>query len=257
MISVVIIEDELYSAEWVVALLSLYAQAKNKKTKVVTRLETVSDAVIWLQENKHPDLIFLDVHLHSELSFEIFKQVKVLSSIIFTTAYEEYVIKSFEVNNIAYLLKPISKEKMFAALDKYMDLETFNQTKLTNLSSSPVKPTLDYLQSLEVYYRNTIRVISTKEIAYFYVKNKMVFLKTWSKESLSVSSSLNELLKDLNPKQFFQINRQMVIHIKSVVEKSIILCEGRAKIKVLPECEEEVVVSRNRLKFFRQWLKKH
>src|SRR5690606_20554299 len=96
----VIIEDELPAAR----LLSRKLDKLGIKPDVM--LHSVAEATQWFQSNPHPDLIFLDIQLSDGLSFEIFENVRIESSIIFTTAYDEYALKAFKLNSIDYLLKP-------------------------------------------------------------------------------------------------------------------------------------------------------
>ena len=115
MIKVVIIEDELPAQR----LLKETLQEINFETEVVGCLNSIKSAVEWFKNNSHPDIVLLDIQLSDGLSFEIFKQVNIESSIIFTTAYDEYAIQAFKVNSIDYLLKPVEKDELQAAFEKY------------------------------------------------------------------------------------------------------------------------------------------
>lgn len=108
----IIIEDELPSARRLERLLEGF------EIEILAKLNSVKSTVNWVENNKQPDIIFLDVQLSDGLCFEIFNQVKITSKIIFTTAFSNYSIKAFEYNSISYLLKPINKEKLENAILK-------------------------------------------------------------------------------------------------------------------------------------------
>jgi len=103
---VIIIEDEKPSAR------RLNRMLQSLGLKVVAMLHSVQESLEWFQNNKHPDLIFLDIQLSDGLSFEIFENIEIKSAIIFTTAYDEYALQAFKLNSIDYLLKPIDSEEL-------------------------------------------------------------------------------------------------------------------------------------------------
>ena len=110
---IIIIEDEKPAARL------LKRRVEKLGFEVTEMLHSVEESVVWLQENSAPDLIFLDIQLSDGLSFEIFNQVEISSAIIFTTAYDEYVLKAFKLNSIDYLLKPVDEEELKFALEKF------------------------------------------------------------------------------------------------------------------------------------------
>lgn len=117
---VLIIEDEIPAAE----KLERYLMRYDPDTEVVDKLNAVKSAVHWLKIHQHEiDLILLDIQLIDGKSFSIFDQVEVTVPIIFTTAFDDYAIKAFDVNSIAYLLKPITFDDLTTALDKYRKLQ--------------------------------------------------------------------------------------------------------------------------------------
>ena len=121
--TVIIIEDEKPAARRLNRmLLALGIEAK-------TMMHSVEESLNWLQNNTHPDLIFLDIQLSDGLSFEIFEEIEVKSSIIFTTAYDEYALKAFKLNSIDYLLKPLDEDELKFALDMFKE----KQPRQTNI----------------------------------------------------------------------------------------------------------------------------
>ncbi len=249
---VIIIEDEILSAELLNSFLVKYSEKTRRKIEVLEILETVEGSIEWLSQNTHPDLIFLDIHLHSLLSFEIFNQVNILCPVIFTTAYNQYVIQSFKLNSIAYLLKPLNQKELNEALDKYISLEIFNKSKVMHLWNE-----MDNLNGTPKYYQvrtgNVYQSISINKIAYFYANNRYVYLRTFENEIRILNKTLKDLKRE-SSKEFFQVNRQMIVNREAIYQGALKLKLGKAIIELTPKYEKEVKVSRNRLKTFKQWL---
>jgi two-component SAPR family response regulator len=112
---IVVIEDERLAAEKLESLL----KQVDAEINVVAKLESVEESVNWLASNPSPDLIFMDIQLDDGISFEIFDAVKVEAPVIFTTAYDQYAIRAFKVNSVDYLLKPVDRNALETALEKY------------------------------------------------------------------------------------------------------------------------------------------
>src|SRR5689334_14858177 len=116
---VLIIEDE----ELAVKKLQKTLASVDSTAQVVGVADSIRSSVSWLQQNPSPDLILMDIELADGQSFEIFDKVDVKSTVIFTTSYDEYALKAFKVNSIDYLLKPIQKEDLEAALTKLKNMK--------------------------------------------------------------------------------------------------------------------------------------
>src|SRR6188768_3412448 len=112
---VLIIEDEPQAIK---RLETLIVELIPRVT-ILARMDSVKESVRWLSENAPPDLIFMDIQLADGISFQIFEQCQVKSPVIFTTAYDAYALKAFKVNSIDYILKPVDKEELGAALTKF------------------------------------------------------------------------------------------------------------------------------------------
>ena len=112
--NVIILEDETRAANHLERLLLRVAPTM----KILAKLESVRDAVKYLNTNPEPELIFSDIQLADGLSFEVYKQVNVKCLIIFTTAYDHYAIEAFQTNGIDYLLKPVEEERLQKAIEK-------------------------------------------------------------------------------------------------------------------------------------------
>src|SRR3954468_13424751 len=128
MIKVVIIEDEIAAAK---RLQKMIAELM-PEAEITNSLTSITSAVEWLNTNPLPDLIFADIHLADGSSFEIFKQVKIKCPVIFTTAYDQYALQSFKQNSIHYLLKPVKKEELNEAIERFRKMESAKQNSATD-----------------------------------------------------------------------------------------------------------------------------
>ena len=250
---VVIIEDEAFAALRLKKMIREY----NPEIEVVAELESVSNSVKWFKSNPEPDLIFLDIHLEDDLSFAIFDQVNISSPVIFTTAFDEYAIKAFKHKSIDYLLKPIVHEELAAALKKYEQFSGLHQKSidlqsLYNLISSKEKT---YRERFSLSVASKIKMVETSEIAYFYVLDKGVYLRTFHGNTYSIDFTLDKLVEILDPSVFFRINRKYLVNISSIANMYA-HSRGRVKLELKPKADDEfdTIVSIDRSAEFKKWL---
>lgn len=247
---VLIIEDEQVTASNLKRMLIRY----DAHIQVLGVLSSVSEAIHWLINNPQPDLIFLDVQLGDGLSFEIFDDVELITPIIFTTAYDEYLQQSFELNSIDYLLKPYSFERLAKALDKFKKL--YEQQMLSPLQSHQIPNLIDWQKPafkarFLVKIGSQLRVIPSSSIAYF-VKDDLVLLIDDQGGKYAMSQSLDELGKQVNPAEFFRINRQYLVHFDSIHEIHQDGQQITLYLKPLPYTHTKV--SQRNMQSFKQWL---
>ena len=176
----VIIEDEKIAAD---LLKNLICQL-DENIEVVTILQTVEDSVEWLSINQHPDILFVDIHLADGSSFSIFEKTEVKCPIVFTTAYNEYALKAFEVNSIDYLLKPINKDDLQRALNKYKNLKGERQEvdykTLISRFLTETGNVNNYKEHFLVPERDKLVPLAAKDIAYIYIDLKLIKAVTFS-----------------------------------------------------------------------------
>jgi len=214
---ILIIEDEALAAE----KLSQMIQRIKPSHKILDKIPSVEAATTWFAKHEDPDLIFLDIHLLDGTCFDILEKVKIHSPVIFTTAYDEYALEAFQLHSIDYLLKPISHNKLQQAFSKLLTL----QQRLPFLS-----PTLDQVKSLiqtlptqsQVFKSRfliksgrRIFSVSVDLVRYFVSDERITFLYTESGKRYPINYSLNELDEILDPKDFFRVNRQMIIQTEA------------------------------------------
>ncbi|WP_080057614.1 LytR/AlgR family response regulator transcription factor [Spirosoma aerolatum] len=256
--NVLIIEDESLTAKRLESLLQKYDPSIN----VLAKLPSVAEAVEWFNEPHPPiELVFMDIHLEDDLGFRIFEQTSLSTPVIFTTAYDEYMIQAFKVNSIDYLLKPINYDELVAAIEKFKALKKqFGQA-----SSAPDIETLlnligrsrqtDYKDRFMITVGTKIRSIETSEIAYFFLEEKVVFLVTKDGLNLPVDYSLDKLTQLLNPRQFFRISRQFLVSLPAI-QTIHTFSAGKLKLDLQPKSRQEVFVSGDRMTEFKEWLGK-
>ncbi len=249
--NVIIIEDEKPAARRLSRLLS------ELNVEVSTMLHSVEESIEWFQNNEHPDLIFLDIQLSDGLSFEIFDVVEVQSSIIFTTAYDEYALQAFKLNSIDYILKPIDDEELENAVKKYKTLKP-SSPKLT-LDFDDIKKLLinplerDYKKRFTTRVGQHLKIINTDEVECFYSENKGTYAATSDGRNYLLDTTLENLETELEPKIFFRVSRKFYVNINHI-QDIISYTNSRLKIKLNRYIEQEIIVSRERVRDFKLWL---
>ncbi len=246
----IIIEDENLTA------LRLEGMLKkcDPNIRVLAMLPSVAEAVQWLRQNDSPDLVFMDIHLEDDLCFKIFELAPLTSPVIFTTAYDEYMIKAFKVNSIDYLLKPVNLVELMAALDKYKALkEQFSKPDFNTLLQYIGQRAPEYKTRFMITVGTKIRSIETTEIAYFYSDEKITFLVTREGQHLPIDFSLDKLVTLLDPKLFFRASRQFLVGFSSI-QSVLTHFKGKLKLELTPKARHEVFVSGDRMTDFKEWL---
>ena len=249
--NVLIVEDEKVVADNLQSLLYKIDNTIN----VVEKIGTIRDTINRLQ-NIEVDLIFLDIHLSDGLCFKIFEEIEVRTPVIFTTAYDQYAIRAFKLNSVDYILKPVDIDKLTQSINKYKQL--FKTRKNKEFNPAPLIETIEnsknrYKKRFVTFVGNKIKVFDVDDIAYFYIFEKSVFLKTKSDNISVLDYSLNELETLLSPKNFFRINRKYIISVSSI--KSMYrIAKSRIKIELTPEVPEDIYISHKRSNEFKDWL---
>lgn len=249
--NIIIIEDEKPAARL------LQRKVEKLGYKVDQMLHSVEELLTWFKNNNHPDLIFLDIQLSDGLSFEIFEEINIKSAIIFTTAYDEYALRAFKLNSIDYLLKPIDEEELETAISKFQN--QFQQNSIHSLDFEVIRKMLinpvqkEYKERFSIKVGNQIKVISVTEIECFYSENKGTYLHTLDNRDYLVDSSLEVVETELNPKDFFRVNRKFIIPLKAIKEIQM-HTNSRLKLILPTYKEDEVIVARERVNDFKDWI---
>lgn len=249
--NVIIIEDEKPAARRLNRLLAELDVA------VSTMLHSVEESIAWFQSNPQPDLIFLDIQLSDGLSFEIFDLIEVQSAIIFTTAYDEYALQAFKLNSIDYLLKPIDDEELESAVNKYRNFKPEHQkisvdfNDIKKLLVNPLER--EYKKRFTVKVGQHLKIINADEVECFFSENKGTYAATVEGRNYLMDTTLENLEDELSPDVFFRVSRKFYVnvnHIKDIISYT----NSRLQIKMNRFTEQEIVVSRERVKDFKLWL---
>ncbi len=249
--NVIIIEDEKPSARRLQRMLS----ALNIEAK--TMLHSVEESVDWFKNNLHPDLIFLDIQLSDGLSFEIFEAVDIKSAVIFTTAYDEYALKAFKLNSIDYLLKPIDEDDLKTAVEKYQtrtpqkQVVTLDFNDIKKLLVNPIER--EYKKRFSVKVGQHLKLINIEDIECIYSENKGTYAYTCEGRNYLLDATLDQLEDDLEPHVFFRISRKFYVNINAIKDM-VSYTNSRLEIKLKHFKEQEVIVARERVKDFKNWL---
>lgn len=251
MIRTLIIEDEEPAA---LRLEKLLIEV-DPTIKVTGKLESVEASIAWFKENQHPDLLILDIQLADGVSFDIFKKVDVDCFVIFTTAYDEYAIKAFELNSIDYLLKPIDKNKLSNSIEKFKKLShTTPQFDLNDLIETIESRKTGFKKRFAISIGSKIKSVEIHQIAYFYSLEKNTFLGTFDGHQYPVDFSLDRIEAIVDPDIFFRINRQYIVNYNAI-EKINVLSKSRLELRIAGNTEE-MLVSAAKSHSFRQWIDK-
>ncbi|WP_373709820.1 LytR/AlgR family response regulator transcription factor [Kaistella sp.] len=245
MITTVIIEDEKPAARKLSRILSLFTDLQ-----LVATLNSVEEGVAWFEENQHPDLIFTDIVLGDGLSFDIFERIPTKSFIIYTTAFDQYTLKAFKLNSIDYLLKPIMEEDLQKAIDKFKSFLPSESSATSLEIKSLIKEEKQKLSRILVKIGYNLKIIQTDEVCYFYSENKIVYLQT-KERNYPTDFTLDELQEVLDEKKFFRVNRQFIINSNYIKN---IHTSPYYKVEMEFQPDEEITVSRDRVKDFKDWL---
>lgn len=247
--NIVIIEDEVVAAERLLTAIKKIVEGVN----LLAQPDSIQSSIDFFKSNKEKiDLIFMDIQLSDGLSFDIFKKVEIRVPIIFTTAYDEFAVKAFKLTSVDYLLKPIKKEELTNAIEKYQ--QYFNKNE-SALNIEMLQEALVKIQQkrIVVRYGHTIKAIEIADAAYFYSKQKVTLMTLKNGDVLPIDENLDELERILDPTQFFRINRQCILCFEAI-ENMFTYTKSRVKITLKPKTEEEIIVSTERSSDFKTWL---
>ena len=251
----IIIEDEKPAARL------LQRKLEKLNIQVGVMLHSVEEAIDWFSNNEHPELIFLDIQLSDGLSFEIFDKVQIKSAVIFTTAYDEYALRAFKLNSIDYLLKPIDEDDLEVAVSKFkarlpkqetgsrdfgMDFE-----QIKKMLSNPFEK--NHKKRFTVKIGQHLKVIATDEIECFFSENKGTYLHTFDNRNYLIETTLELLEQELDPGAFYRVSRKFIVPLKAIKE-IVVYSNSRLKVILPSYKEDEVIVSREKVSDFKNWI---
>lgn len=244
----IIIEDEKQSADF----LELLLQKHHSGIDALVKLRSVEESLEWFRANADPDLIFIDIELSDGTCFEILEQVNPTSKLIFTTAYDQHALKAFKYNSIAYLLKPITTEKLQEALIK---LESENSNKKNEVIINELKSILQptYKKRFLVKRGESFLHIPVDDIAYFISEDGLTRAYLFDGKKHFIDHTLEDLECLINPVEFFRINRKIILNINAITTVKTYFSR-RLLLELEPKAGTEILVSKDRVAKFKTWL---
>lgn len=255
--NILIIEDEPEAAARLATLLKEIRPA----IRIVGTLDSIRGAVKWVNENPSPDLYFMDIQLADGLSFEIFEKVEIAAPVIFTTAFNEYALKAFKVNSIDYILKPLDKDELSAAFRKYENLTRLSGDKadrnrmMESIEIAMQMLTKRYKERFVIKVGEHLRSVEVSDVLYFLSLEKTTFAQATDGRKHILDYTLDQLEGLLDPKRFFRINRKYIVSVSSIRDM-ISYTNSRLKLLLKSSDDDDVIVARERVQEFRDWLDK-
>ncbi|GET25564.1 LytTR family DNA-binding domain-containing protein [Prolixibacter sp. NT017] len=248
--NVLIFEDEKHTALRLIQLLGKY----DSEIKVLDVIGSVKEGIQWYRNNAFPDLVFQDILLNDGDCFDIFEEVKVKTPIIFTTAYNEYALRSFKMNSIDYIVKPYDYDEVKDAMDKFRNFrEMFLPPESELIKRIVLNEKPEIKKRFLVKLGDRYRSIKSEDIAWFIYDDGLTFAVTFDNTRFPVNYSIDQLSSLLDPALFYQVNRKYMVNIESI-RNIHTWFNSRFKIEITPNSEEDVIVSRERAKDFKLWL---
>lgn len=248
----IIIEDEAIAVQVLKGLLGEVAPDFH----VVATLSSVCEAVEWIRSHELPDMAFVDIHLADGSSFAIFDECEFDCPVIFTTAYDQYAIKAFEVNSVGYLLKPIDREKLRRAVAKIkIGQKEDNSQLIERLMSSMRNLNVTYRQNILISHQDKLIPLPVSAIAFFFVDGRQVTATTMTGKEYRVDMTLDELQEQLSPVSFFRINRQYIVQHVAVKELAQWF-SGKYVLGLSVATPEKIVIPKVKVTPIKEWLSK-
>ncbi len=250
---ILIIEDEAPAFRRLQNILSQH----HPDFEIVDVLDSVSESLKWFQNHQPPDLVFSDIQLSDGLSFDIYKIVRLTCPIIFTTAYDEYMLDAFKTSGIDYLLKPIEVDDLNRSVEKFKTLLKKSaggeQTNISLLIEAISKGSRKFKDRFLVKVGTKLIPLEVGDIAYFYHAEGLTEIFQKNGKRYAIDPPLDELEKQLNPELFFRINRQFLCHMQSIGVMHQYF-KRKLKVTLTPLPPDDAVLNREKARAFKNWM---
>lgn len=220
---------------------------------IVGITESVESTINWFQTNPSPDLVFMDIQLDDGLCFELFESMKLDIPVIFTTAYDDYMLSAFKVNSVDYLLKPIEEGALRKALDKFKSIHYKDAVKNDVLKQLLKEFNKSHKTRFLIKVGEHYKSILDNEISCFYILERATFIRTSSNKDYPIDYSLDFLQKIIDPDKFFRINRNCIVNINAIRD-IISYSSSRLKIKLDDQPIDDLIVSKDKVSEFKKWI---
>jgi DNA-binding LytR/AlgR family response regulator len=252
--NVLIIEDEPLAAQ----RLEKIAKELKPGLTVVDKIDSVKRSVEWFRKNTAPDLVLMDIQLADGISFQIFDQCEIKAPVIFTTAFDEYALKAFKVNSIDYILKPVDKEELSNAFKKFETLTegtSQNVKMMESIGYAMQMLTKKYKERFVVKVGEHLKSVEVAEVLFFFSLEKTTFAQTKDGRKHILDFTMDQLEGLINPDRFFRINRKYFVAVDSI-QDMVSFTNSRLKLILKTSDDPEIIVARERVQEFKDWLDK-
>lgn len=246
---VIIIEDEPTAVKKLEDIL----HGISREIMVLACLPSVREAVDWIRRNPAPDLGFFDIQLSDDLSFRIFEECPVNFPVVFTTAYDHYLLRAFEYHSVHYLLKPLQEEKVMRAIQKVRDFKSMLLNHSIHHLLQAQKNGGHPSNRFVVRKGNDFIPLEIEHIAFFSTEHGLSFVHTLKGETFIIDQSLSEIEKQLDQRTFFRANRQYLVHLKAI-RKFKSIEQSKIKLEILTGDQKEITIGKQNAILFRQWI---
>lgn len=246
---IVIVEDEIKTANALAKVISSIVP----EAEIVATLQSVIAARAWFAKYPMPDLTFMDVQLSDGLCFDIFEKVEITCPVVFCTAYDEYAIKGFKANGIDYILKPFSEETIKRTFQKIKNLENYFQQETSSSNDIQRAIPTGGKTSFLVFKNNRYTVIPIQKIAYFFIKNELPALFTFTGETFFINQSLDAIASQLPSGSFYRITRQYLINFEAIGEIEQWFSR-KLFIHLKVPVADKIIINKNNTTAFLQWM---
>lgn len=234
MMTAIIIEDEQPARELVKNYLKTYNN--------IELLGEFSDGFSGIKaiNELHPDLVFLDIQMPKLTGFEMLEILDHMPNIIFTTAYDQFAIKAFEMNAVDYLLKPFSRDRFGQAVEKALDRFSKKQSPLNSIKElkKHVQNNIEKLERVVVKTGSKIKVIPVEDIVWLESQDDYVMIYTSAGKYLK-QETMKHFEEHLDGGNFIRVHRSYIVRLDAIVQLELyekgsylaVLSTG-AKVKV-------------------------
>ncbi len=243
----IIIEDEKLTADRLQKLVT-----DHTSINILHTFYSVKSAENWLRENECPDLLFLDIQLGDGTGFDVLESLDTYPQVIFTTAFDKYVLEAFKYNSVDYLLKPVQSDKLVQAIEKLKKVSTQGDISQM-IDKLKVQLHSSYKQKFLVKTGLKYASVPVQNISYFYSEASTTYLRTNQGESMIIDHSLDDLQSLIDPTNFFRVNRHMILSDECINSIDSYF-NNRLLLSVQPDYAENIIVSREKVRAFKEWL---
>lgn len=252
--NILIIEDEPLAVKQLIG----FIKEVNSEFVIKGELNSITSCFEWFQSNESPDLIFSDIELLDGNVFNFFDKKTVNCPVIFTTAYDQFFMKAFDGNGIAYLLKPFTKEAVEKAIIKVNNLKGNSPVSISPQildllqKSFHREPVNSFKQRFTIKTSKGIFLLATNDIAFVKADGVLLYAFDYSNKKYPLTGTLMATERQLNPDCFFKINRSDIVAIDAI-EKIAPHIGDRLAVYVKGQ-KDFFVTSSTKTAAFRKWI---